>query len=213
MTNLDRTGIVADAGVARRIGELLCDALYGDLSRQEPLAVIDRESYWRVEGNWNRDGIIEGPAEFFLSVDKSDGRITDLGELMRYAPHSSVLPIINEHFARTKIDETTVAKETWRKRSENDQVDPDRSAAGMLILINLARGGVIFSGDLAVKIGEVLCDAHYGDLPRQLPLRVLDKDTYWRIEGNWNRDRQAEGQGPFFLSINKFDGRVIEIGE
>ena len=159
-----------------------------------------------------RAGIMEGLAEFFLSIDKSDGRVTDIGEFMRYVPHPSAVSIIDEHLTRKKV-ETVGVGEHEGGNSEASQVEPDRSAAGMLLLTSLARGGVVYSGDLAARIGELLCEAHYGDLPRQMPLTVADKNAYWRVEGNWNRDAKAKGPGPFFVSINKYDGRVTEIGE
>jgi hypothetical protein len=213
MTQLDRPSIVMNENLAEKIGELLCNALYGDLSRQKPLSVTDKESYWRVEGNWNREGVMEGLAEFFMSIDKSDGRITDIGELMRYAPHPSVIPIINEHLTRKGTIEGTARTELDHEYSDTNQADPEASASGMMLLINLSRGGVVFSGDLAIKIGELLCEAHYGDLSRQMPLTVADKNTYWRVEGNWNRDGKVKGPGLFFVSINKYDGRVTEISE
>jgi hypothetical protein len=83
----------------------------------------------------------------------------------------------------------------------------------MLVLTNLTRGGVVFSAELAVKIGEVLCDAHYGDLVRQAPLVAIDKDKCWRVEGDWNKDSKLHGAGPFFASIEKYNSRVVEIGE
>jgi hypothetical protein len=203
---------MTDGILVEKIGELLCAALYGDLARQKPLSVIDKGSYWRVEGSWNRDGMLEGLAEFFLSIDKSDGRVTDIGEFMRYVPHPSVVPIIDEHLARRRV-EAAGAREHEAGSLEANQVEPDRSAAGMLLLTSLARGGVVFSGDLAEKIGSVLCGAHFGDLSRQLPLIAADKDTFWRVEGSWNQDGKAEGPGPFFISIEKFDGRITEMGE
>ena len=81
-------------------------------------------------------------------------------------------------------------------------------------VINWARGGVVFDADLARGVGEVLLEYHYGEdeLTRQRPLIVLDKDDFWRVEGSWNRDRKLEGSGPFFLSIYKYDGRIVDIG-
>lgn len=210
MSKPNYTTILINSTLVGKIGELLCEALYGDLARQKPLLVIDKGSYWRVEGSWNRDGVMEGLAEFFLSIDKSDGRVTDIGEFMRYVPHASVVPIIDEHLIRVRAGAT---RENEDGSLGSNQVEPDRSAAGMLLLTSLARGGVVSSGDLAEEIGKVLCDAHYGDLSRQLPLTVADKNSFWRVEGNWNRDGRARGPGPFFISIEKYDGRITEMGE
>lgn len=58
-----------------------------------------------------------------------------------------------------------------------------------MLFLHQMRGGVIFDADVAVKIGELLCKAHYGkgELERQKPLSAVDKSTYWRVEGSWNR--------------------------
>ena len=81
-------------------------------------------------------------------------------------------------------------------------------------VINWAHGGVVSDADLARGLGEVLLEYHLGkdELSRQRPLVVTDKDDFWRVEGSWNRDNKLEGNGPFFLSIYKFDGRVVDIG-
>jgi len=89
------------------------------------------------------------------------------------------------------------------------------SGEGMLFMTKLARGGVVFSSDLAVKLAELLCEAHYGadELARQGPFSVTDKDTYWRVEGNWNHDGKIDGLGALFVSIEKYDGRVTDFGQ
>jgi hypothetical protein len=98
----------------------------------------------------------------------------------------------------------------------DDSKNPSTVAPGrgMLFLTNIARGGVVFSSDLAQRIAELLCEAHYGnkELARQRPFSVTDKDTYWRVEGNWNRDGEIEGTGTFFVSIEKYDARVTDFG-
>jgi len=192
-------GIIANDDVAIKIGELLCEALYGDLSKQKPLTAIDKSNLWRIEGSRNRGGTEEGAAQFFLSIDKSDGRVRGVGETMLLNPHPSVVSILDKYLAT----------------GSDDQFEDDRSSsdACMLLLNSLGRGGLIFSADLAAKIGEVLCEAHYGDLSRQMPLSVTDKETYWRVEGDWNRDGNLDGPGPFYISIEKDDGRIAEIGE
>ncbi len=79
-------GVVHSADLAVKLVEVLCEAKLGRdrLVRQRPFVVVDRGTYWRVEGSWNRDGKIEGPAEFFVSIDKKDGRIRDLGSSYRW---------------------------------------------------------------------------------------------------------------------------------
>jgi hypothetical protein len=51
------------------------------------------------------------------------------------------------------------------------------SGDGMLLMTQMTRGGVVFSGDLALKIAEILCEAHYGseEVARQQPFSVTDK--------------------------------------
>jgi hypothetical protein len=215
MTQVTEFCIVADDGLAIRIGELLCDALHGDLSRQNPLFAMDRGTYWRVEGSLNRDGTMDGPAEFFLSIDKTDGRVSDIGEVARIAPHPSVIPIINEHYAteqsQQRLERTTLGPHL--ERYSGSEIEPKGASECMLLLTKLGRGGVVGSEDLAIRLGEILCQVHYGDLARQTPLMASDKDTYWRVEGNWNRDGKMSEAGPFFVSIEKYDGRVTEVGE
>lgn len=84
----------------------------------------------------------------------------------------------------------------------------------MLFMIEIARGGVIFDAELAVRLGELLCEAHYGkdELERQRPLTAVDKGTYWRVEGSWNRDRRIDGPTTFCLSVQKYDCRLTDIG-
>jgi hypothetical protein len=99
----------------------------------------------------------------------------------------------------------------------NTPTEPFAVASGemMLSMTKMARGGVVFSGELAREFAELLCQAHYGneELARQKPLSVSDKGNYWRVEGNWNRDGQADGPGAFFVSIEKFNGRVTDFGK
>jgi NTF2 fold immunity protein of polymorphic toxin system component len=88
------------------------------------------------------------------------------------------------------------------------------SGEGMLVMTQMTRGGVVLSGDLAVKLAEVLCEAHYGseEVERQKPFNVADKGTYWRVEGSLNRDGKIDGPGAFFVSLGKYDGRVTDFG-
>lgn len=104
MTKITRGGIVFNSELALQLAEVLCEAHYGEteLERQKPFSVTDKGTYWRVEGSLNRDGKIDGPAEFFVSIDKYDGRVTDFGRSLRYHPHPSVVPLIEQHLERTK---------------------------------------------------------------------------------------------------------------
>ena len=89
------------------------------------------------------------------------------------------------------------------------------SGETMLFMTKMTRGGVVFSSDIARKIAELLCEAHYGgeELERQKPLSVTDNETHWRVEGSWNRDGKSKGPGAFFVSIDKYDGRVTDFGQ
>jgi len=93
------------------------------------------------------------------------------------------------------------------------QPSPDAPSTTVM-LVQMARGGIVFDGELARKIGENLLEAHYGaeELGRQRPLHVMDRGDHWRVEGSWNRDQKIPGLGAFFLSIQKSDGRVIDLG-
>jgi hypothetical protein len=202
---LPRNGIVCDGNLAVKLADLLCDALYDDVTQQRPFSVREDGTCWRIEGSRNRDGALNDRGEFFLSMEKSDGRVSDIGELMRCQPHPSVVPVINEHFAQHKPQPNS--------ELDNPLGAENKSQSGMLLLIDMARGGVVFCGDLAIKIGELLCEAHYGDLSRQVPLDVHDKQTCWRVEGGWNRDGNVHGSGPFHMSIQKYDARVTDFGQ
>lgn len=93
-------------------------------------------------------------------------------------------------------------------------VKTDEPPSHMVEFVNMARGGVIYDAEVARKIGEILLEAHYGkeEFERQRPLVVEDKASYWRVEGSWNRDQKIEGNGAFFLSITRYDLRVLDIG-
>ena len=213
MSGLLDGDLVSDEKLAVQLGEILCEALYRDLVEQRPLFATDEGSCWRVEGSRNRDGAINGIAEFFLLLEKSDGRVADVGEYLRFPPHPSVIPMIKEHFARTQAPQP--GHGSGRKFNLEAEADSKTMAggSGMLLLTSIARGGVVGSSDLAIKIGELYCSSHFCDVQHQAPLTAVDKETYWRVEGNWNRGDKVNGSGPFFISIEKYDGRVTEIGE
>jgi len=63
--NMIRGGIIYDAEMARRFGEILLEAHYSkeelaELARQRPLIAEDKGAYWRVIGIW---GILHTPPE------------------------------------------------------------------------------------------------------------------------------------------------------
>jgi hypothetical protein len=90
---------------------------------------------------------------------------------------------------------------------------PDASPEAVWLLYEM-NGGIISKPELAVKIGEALCETHYGlqELERQKPLSAVDKGTYWRVEGSWNRNEKI-GPSAFFLSIQKRDGLITDLGQ
>jgi NTF2 fold immunity protein len=107
MATMTRGGIVFSSDLAQKVAELLCEAHYGaeELARQRPFSATDKETYWRVEGSWNRDGKSEGAGAFFVSIDKYDGRVTDFGQWFPYRAHPSVVPIIKQHLMSKKSDQ------------------------------------------------------------------------------------------------------------
>lgn len=200
-----RGDVIFDAELARRLAELLLEAHYDreQRVRQCPLIVVDKGEQWQVDGSWNRDRKIEGDGAFFMSVQKDHGCVTDFGVWGIFHPAPEALAIIGAHRREKKPDSHMLS----------DTVDPT-APTGMLRLINMARGGVVFDVELARRLGELLLEAHYGkaQLERQQPLMVIDKGEYWQLGGSWNRDRKIAGHGAFFMSVQKFDGRVSEIG-
>lgn len=107
MAKMTRGGIVFSSDLAQKLAELLCEAHYGaeEVARQRPFSATDKETYWRVEGSWNRDGKSEGPGVFFVSIDKADGRVTDFGQSFPYRTHPSVVPTIKQHLKPKKADQ------------------------------------------------------------------------------------------------------------
>ena len=83
-----------------------------------------------------------------------------------------------------------------------------------MLFIQMTHGGVVFSAEVAIKIAEVLCETHYGqeELDRQKPFTAEDKDTFWRVEGSYNRDPKVDGLAWFFVSIDKHNARVTDLG-
>ena len=96
------------------------------------------------------------------------------------------------------------------------QMSDEMANPGSIMLLHkISRGGVICDAALACSIGALLFERHYGadELARQQPLMATDKGECWRVEGNWNRAGEAEGSGPLFLTIAKFDGRITDFGQ
>ena len=99
----------------------------------------------------------------------------------------------------------------------HNPVTTDEPSTTVIFFQNMIRGGIIYDAEMARRFGEILLEAHYSkeelaELARQRPLIAEDKGAYWRVEGSWNRDRKIEGLGSFFLSVAKYDARVLDIG-
>ena len=79
-TNVIHGGMIPNADVACRIGELLLEAHYGksELDLQRPLTATDKGDYWQVDGSRSRDSADQGHGPFRLSIRKYDGRIIDI---------------------------------------------------------------------------------------------------------------------------------------
>jgi len=58
----------------------------------------------------------------------------------------------------------------------------------------------------------VLRSASQEGVNEQLPLSVSDQGDTWLVQGSLNRDRAAEGPGPFKLEVQKRDAKVVDIG-
>jgi hypothetical protein len=210
MTEALSDDLLYDKDLAIRIAELLCEAHYGDLRKQTPLSVTDGGYYWRVEGNRNRDGAINGPAEFFLSIEKHDGRVTDFGQYVRCPPHPWVVQVLREDHNDEKSNSNLASASATQSNNETSDLP---SVTGTLFLIELARGGVIFDARLATNVVEALFDAHHYDDKVEAPMLAEDRGKYWRVE----RSRKQEGDtieaSRLYACIQKYDGRVIEFGE
>jgi len=88
-------------------------------------------------------------------------------------------------------------------------------SSSIMLFHKINRGGVVCDAELACAIGALLLQRHYGsdELARQEPLTAVDKGNSWRVEGARNRDYRIEGDGPFFMTIAKFDGRITDFGQ
>src|SRR5258708_1097356 len=96
---------------------------------------------------------------------------------------------------------------------ERGHIMSDTRSGGHM-LNSIECNGIIFDSGLAQRLAELLLAAHYGntEVERQRPLMTIDNGDHWHIEGSWNRDRKIEGKGPFFMSVQKHDGRVTDFG-
>jgi hypothetical protein len=83
-----------------------------------------------------------------------------------------------------------------------------------MLLHKINRGGIVYDGELACKIGALLCKQHYGphEATRQQPLTATDQGDSWRVEGMRNREYKLDDTGPFFMMIEKFDGQITDFG-
>jgi hypothetical protein len=99
-----RGGVVFDAALAQRLGEVLLEAHYGseELERQRPLIATDKGDYWRVVGSWNRDRKIDGTGAFYASIKKFDGGVLDFGTDYIIHPPPDARRLIEAHLRRQK---------------------------------------------------------------------------------------------------------------
>lgn len=93
--------------------------------------------------------------------------------------------------------------------------DQIQTPSGIMFLHKINRGGVICDAELACAVGALLLQRHYGsdELARQEPLTAADEGNCWSVEGAHNRDYGLEEDGPFFMTIAKFDGRISDFGQ
>lgn len=97
-------GIVFSAELAVKIAEALCEAHHGklELERQRPFVATDKGDTWRIEGSFNRDRKIEGRGAFFASIQKRDGRLTDLGTVAVIHQVPAIRSPIEQHIEGKK---------------------------------------------------------------------------------------------------------------
>lgn len=136
LINASIDNVITGPELAARIGEILCDELYRDLSEHKPVITTDEGICWRVEGSRNRDGAIDGLAEFFLSIQKSDARVTDIGEHLRFRPHPSVVPLIHDHFSK-KFASAVQDVDVPLYPADNSRIG--NTNVGVLLLTEIAR--------------------------------------------------------------------------
>jgi hypothetical protein len=208
MTETFSGDLLSDKDLAIRVAELLCEAHYGDLREQMPLSVTDGGDYWRVEGNRNRDGTINGPAEFFLSIEKRDGRVTDFGQYVRYPPHPFVVRALRERQNDEKSNLNLASVSTTSPVNEASDL---AGGTGTMFLIGLARGGVVFDAKLATSIVAAFFEAHRYDSKVLMPAE--DRGQYWRVEGSRKSKSDTAEAGRLCACIQKYDGRLTEFGE
>ena len=187
--------LIRDPEIARRLGEVLLEAHYGqeEVVSQRPLIVTDKGDYWQVDGSFNRDRKTEGSGSFFMSVQKRDGRVTDIDVPYIYRPHPEAMAIIETDLRR--------------KKAQGEPAEfPDLYTQGrMLQLINFARGGLISDSETARRVAALFLEAHYGNAEVELlrPLVVADKADRWEIASSTKRSRAG-----VLMSVNKYDARI-----
>ena len=75
----------------------------------------------------------------------------DIGELERYTPHPSVIPVISEQLARLNVEQAATIQSFEQLIELNENSDPDKSGVGMLLLTQMSHGGVVFYRRLGNK--------------------------------------------------------------
>jgi len=73
--------LVSDPEMARRLGDAYLVILYGaeERDRQQPLVAAEQNDCWKIEGTWNRDGVMGEQGWFYATIWKYDGRLVDFG--------------------------------------------------------------------------------------------------------------------------------------
>jgi hypothetical protein len=192
--------LIYDVGQVEQLCVLLFDAHYsGEVERQRPFLIADKGDHWQVDGSWNRDKRFEMSGPVFMSIQKSDARVTDFGMWGVIHPDPATMRRIEEEERRRKTLGISYGALPHQ---------PGR----ILDFINLMSGGLINSAELAERIGEMLLSSHFGseEIAGQLPLLAADRGDSWDIEGGPAPKREAGGR--FCMRIRKHDGQVTEFG-
>ncbi len=92
--------------------------------------------------------------------------------------------------------------------------DPPKFNDSRLMMFAMTRGSMVFDREMACRLAETYLVAHYGieELEKQLPLIATDAGDCWRVEGSWNRDCKRWDTTWFFITLWKYDGRVVDLG-
>ena len=123
---------------------LLFDVHYpGEVERQRPFLIADKGDHWQVDGSWNRDKRLEMAGPVFMSVRKSDARVTDFGMWGIIHPAPAAMRLIE--------------KEEQRQKALGISFGPLPDQRGRILdFIKLMSGGLINSAELARQIAEML---------------------------------------------------------